>query len=254
MNHNSGLTMQAQRHEVRGASFHLLRTAFGSGIRRGGFVMVAFAACCWVAAGAWAADAPAASQEATNVAKAGPLASMDALDDKHKLAIGDLLSFRIVEDEEAPKPLIVTDSGELEVPYIGRYPAVNRTCQQLARDIKAELEKKHYYQATVIIAVDVMAKKRGRVYLTGAVRAPGPQDMPSDEDLTLSKAVLRAGGCTEFADKRHVKVTRKAGAGPSDNKTIVVDVSQILEKGKLQYDLPLEPDDLIFIPDRLFRF
>ncbi|PYK57102.1 MAG: hypothetical protein DME21_18185 [Verrucomicrobia bacterium] len=102
---------------------------------------------------------------------------MDALDDKHKLAIGDRLSFRIVEDEEDPKPLLVTDSGELEVPYIGRYPAVNMSCKQLARQLKIELEKEYYYQATVIIAVDAMTKSRGKVYLVGPIRVPGPQDI-----------------------------------------------------------------------------
>ena len=32
-----------------------------------------------------------------------------------------------------------------------------------------------------------------------------------------------------------------AGPGAADTKTFVVDVSQILEKGKIERDLPLEP-------------
>src|SRR6516225_4938337 len=57
--------------------------------------------------------------------------TMDTLDDKKKLGLGDHLSFRIVEDQEDPKesldpkpPLVVTDSGDVEVPYIGRFPAL----------------------------------------------------------------------------------------------------------------------------------
>src|SRR5205823_6129617 len=101
------------------------------------------------------------------------------LDDKHKLAIGDRLSFRIEEDQEEPKPLVLTDSGDLELPYIGRFPAENKTCEELAREIKISLEKEYYYQATVVIAVDFMTKSRGKVYLVGPVRTPGPQDIPS---------------------------------------------------------------------------
>src|SRR5437660_1250154 len=154
------------------------------------------------------APAPAGSAKATNSFPA-ITNSMDALDADHSLAIGDRLSFRIVEDEEDPKPLIVTDSGELECPYIGRYPAVNMSCKQLARQLKIELEKEYYYQATVIIAVDAMTKSRGKVYLVGPIRVPGPQDIPSDETFTLSKAILRAGGFSDEADKRNVQVTRK---------------------------------------------
>ena len=147
-------------------------------------------------------------QTTTNLSPAAATNGMDALDDQHRLAIGDRLSFRIVEDEEDPKPLFVTDSGDLEVPLIGRFPAVNKTCKQLARDLKTELEKEYYYHATVIVAVDVMTKSRGKVYLVGPVRMPGPQEIPSDEVLTLSKAILRAGGFGDYADKHKVRVTR----------------------------------------------
>jgi protein involved in polysaccharide export with SLBB domain len=199
-------------------------------------------------------------QTRTNVSPAYPTNglvttnSMDALDDKHTLAIGDVLSFRIVEDEDEPRTMIVTDSGDLELPYIGRFPAENLTCKQLARQIKAALEKDYYFQATVIIAVNTMAKSRGKIYLVGAVRAPGPEDLPSDEILTLSKAVLRAGGFSDFADSKHVKITRETSAGKGDKETIVVDVSQIFDEGKTEKDVPLVPGDLIYIPERLIRF
>jgi polysaccharide export outer membrane protein len=197
------------------------------------------------------AVAPATPQPGAKPVAMVTTNSMDALDDKHRLAIGDRLSFRIVEDDEDPKPLFVTDSGDLEVPYIGRFPAVGVSCKELARTLKAELEKEYYYQATVIVAVDVMAKSRGKVYLVGPVRTPGPQEIPSDEILTLSKAILRAGGFNDFADKKGVRVTRKAGV---EDKTFTVNVAEILEKGKSDTDMPLEAGDLIYVPERLIRF
>ena len=196
----------------------------------------------------------AASQVPTNVARVASINSMDALDDKHRLANGDQLSFRIIEDEEDPKPLLVTDSGELEIPYIGRFPAVGKSCKELARSLKAELEKEYYYQATVIIAVNVMAKSRGKVYLVGPVHAPGPQEVPSDEILTLSKAILRAGGFNDFADRHNVRVTRKGGGSGTEDQSYTINVAEILDRGKSEADLPLEPGDLVYIPERLIRF
>jgi protein involved in polysaccharide export with SLBB domain len=179
---------------------------------------------------------------------------MDILDDKYRLAIGDRLSFRIEEDEEDTRPLIVKDSGDVEIPYIGHYPAVGKTCKELAQGVKVELEKSYYNRATVIISVDLMTKSRGKVYLVGPVRMPGPQDIPSDEILTLSKAILRAGGFTDYADKRHVKITRQGAAGGTDKETLVVDVGAIFDKGKTENDVVLRPGDLIYIPERLIRF
>jgi protein involved in polysaccharide export with SLBB domain len=182
------------------------------------------------------------------------------VDENYKLAVGDCLSFRIMEDEDDPKQLVVTVSGDLEVPYIGRFRAVGKTCKELARGLKAELEKEYYYRATVIIAVDTVTKMSassrspGKIYLVGAVRLVGPQEIPTDEVLTLSKAILRSGGFTDFADKRHVRVTRKQGSSEGDNKIYTVNVTEILEKGKTDLDLPLKPGDLIFVPDRVIRF
>jgi polysaccharide biosynthesis/export protein len=176
------------------------------------------------------------------------------LDDKYRLVIGDQLSFQIIEDEDDPVHLVVTDSGDLQVPYIGRYPAVGKTCKELAQDLKVELEKEYYKQATVIIAVDSKPGSRGKVYLVGAIGAPGPQDISSEEVLTVSKAILRAGGFTGYADEKNVKVTRSAGAGSGGEKTFIVNVSQILENGKTEDDLTLKPGDLIFVPERMIRF
>jgi protein involved in polysaccharide export with SLBB domain len=186
--------------------------------------------------------------------------TMATLDNTQQLSFGDHLSFRIIEDQVdpreslEPKQLVVTDSGDVEVPYIGRFPAAGKTCRRLAHDLKVELEKEYYYQATVIIAIDTKTRISGRVYITGEVRQSGPVDMPADEAFTLSKAVLRAGGFSEFADKRHVKVTRKLAADKSGSKSFIVDLNQVMEQGKTEQDVKLETDDAIFVPSRLFNF
>lgn len=200
---------------------------------------------------AWA-QMPAAATNSPVLAAANS-SNVDVLDNKYHLVVGDQLSFRILEDEDEPVGLTVTDSGDIQVPYLGRYPAAGKTCKELAAALKAELEKKYYYQATVVVAVNAMPKSRGKIYLVGAIRAPGPQDISSDEALTVSKAILRSGGFTDFANEKKVKVTRASG-GADGKQTFVVDVERVLEKGETEADLPLQPGDLIFVPERMIRF
>src|SRR6185437_6134133 len=85
--------------------------------------------------------------------KSDRIDNLDALDDQYKLNIGDRVSFRITEDEDPPVELSVTDSGDLEIPYLGLCSASGKTCKQLAVALKKELEKQYYYKATVVIAV-----------------------------------------------------------------------------------------------------
>jgi protein involved in polysaccharide export with SLBB domain len=175
--------------------------------------------------------------------------SMEVLDDKKKLGSNDFVSFRVVEDRDNDSQrLRVNDSGELEVPYIGLVPAQGKTCKELAFNIKGTLEKEYYYHATVILAVDrVSEKSRGRIYVYGSVKSQGPQEVPPDESYTVSKAVIRAGGFGDFANKRKVKVTRKNG------KDFMVDLKRVIEEGHTEEDVVLQPDDQIYVPQRLIN-
>jgi protein involved in polysaccharide export with SLBB domain len=175
--------------------------------------------------------------------------SMDVLDDKKKLGRNDYVSFRVVEDRDnESQRLRVNDSGDLEVPYIGLVPAEGKSCKELAYRIKGALEKEYYYHATVIVAVDrVSEKSRGRIYIYGSVKMQGPEELPPNESFTVSKAVIRAGGFGDFANKRKVKVTRK------DGKDFTVDLKRVIEEGHTEEDVVLQPDDQVYVPQRLIN-
>src|SRR6202023_1310099 len=175
--------------------------------------------------------------------------AMAVLDDKKQLGSNDFVSFRVVEDRDNDSQrLRINDNGELEVPYVGLVSAQGRTCKELAYSIKSLLEKGYYYHATVILAVDrVSEKSRGRIYVYGSVKAQGPQEIPPDESYTVSKAIIRAGGFGDFANKRKVKVTRKNG------KEFNVDLKRVIEEGHTEEDIVLVPDDQIYVPQRLIN-
>jgi len=175
--------------------------------------------------------------------------SMNALDDRTRLGPNDFVSFRVVEDRDNESQVLrVNANGQLEVPYIGLVQAAGRTSKELAHTVKAALEKEYYYHATVIIAVDhVSEKSRGKVYVYGSVRGQGPQEIPPDEVYTVSKAVIRAGGFGDFANKRKVKLTRKGG------QDFVIDLKRVIEEGKTEEDVVVQPDDQIYVPQRLIN-
>ncbi len=175
-------------------------------------------------------------------------------DDKYKLRVGDKVSFQIIEDRDAPRSLVVADSGELYVPYIGRVPAADKTCKQLADELKAQLEKEYYYRATVIIALDIANKLLGRIYVWGQVRAQGPMDITVNENLTVGKAILRAGGFADFANKKKVKLVRATGEDGAVRQAFELNMVDILEKGAAEKDMVLQPDDFIIVPSRLISF
>ena len=205
--------------------------------------------------------APAAPSAAGSPAPVEGLLNGYVPDDTYKLRVGDTVSFQILEDQiwdpqNAPKYLVVQDSGEIEALYIGRVMAVGKTCKQLAAEIKAALEKDYYQQATVVISMNVASPILGRVYVWGQVHNQGGLDIRVNENLTAGQAIMRAGGLADFANEKKVKVIRSpngADAG-KPTQTFVLDMQQILDKGKTEKDIVLQPGDLIIVPSRLINF
>ena len=206
-------------------------------------------------------EAPPSSPAVTNPdagAKPDSIASggiMDALDDKQKLAVGDTVIFQVLEDQEVAKSLTVTDAGELDVPELGLVRATGETCKQLAFEIKSKLERTTYYHATVRLGIQLLNKTNSgrRVYLAGEVRRPGPQDIPAGETWTVSRAIMASGGFTDYANKKQVRLDR-AGAKGAPGKTFIVNISDVLEKGRTEKDFSIEPEDLIYVPARAINF
>jgi protein involved in polysaccharide export with SLBB domain len=171
------------------------------------------------------------------------------LDNQHRIRPGDKLSFRVAEDREDAKLITVTDSGEIELPQpFGRFAAASKTCKTLAEEIKVALEKDYYKRATVFLGLDALNNVRGKAYVSGQVAKPGPVNIPVDSALKLSQAILLAGPPTQWAKLSAVKVVRQKNG--RDTQTALVDVGAILNKGELEKDIVLEPDDLIIVPER----
>jgi polysaccharide export outer membrane protein len=176
-----------------------------------------------------------------------------APDDKYKLRIGDKVSFQVIEDRDLPKSLVVADSGEVDIPYLGRMTAVDKTCKELSGEIKVQLEKEYYYRASVVLALDLANRVLGRVYVWGQVRNQGPIELALNENLTAGKAVLRAGGFGDFANKKKVKVIRLANNG-AGKQVFELNMVEILEDGQTEKDVILQPDDSVIVGSRLINF
>jgi len=197
--------------------------------------------------------APARADETNQVGRAEAPATVRVLDNQQKLGPGDRVTYRVLEDQDEPKSLVVTDSGHLDVPYYGLVPAAGKSSRELATEIKAMLEVQLYREATVILAIEIADRTRvaGKVFVTGQVRNPGGYEIPAGENFTISKAILSAGGFSDFSDKRGVKLVR---SGPDGKQLFVVNVQDIWKKGELEKDLEVKPDDLIVVPARLLNY
>ncbi len=92
----------------------------------------------------------------------------------------------------------------------------------------------------------IIVPRLDRVYIIGHVGKPGAVNLPSQEVLTVSKAVSLAGGFTQYAKQGDVQLMR------SGKRVQVVDVRAILTGDAKVQDPVLEPGDTVFVPESRF--
>jgi polysaccharide export outer membrane protein len=176
--------------------------------------------------------------------------SMDMLDDSYRFKVGDQVIYRVVEDQDAVVKRIVMDTGEVTLPYLGKVKVLGLTPKEVSYKLKPMLEKEYYKNATVLLALDTERKFRGKVYIFGAVSQPGSIQIPTDEVLTVSKALLKVGGFAPSADRTTVRIERKTTEG---KKTVVVNMAEVIDQGDTEQDITVEPNDFIVIANQSSR-
>jgi polysaccharide export outer membrane protein len=86
------------------------------------------------------------------------------------------------------------------------------------------------------------------VYVQGEVRTPAP--VKYTNDLTVLRAIIQAGGLTPLAASGRVDLLR--GRTGEKKERIRVDVDKIMRAPNENPDVSLKPDDIIYVPQRLF--
>ena len=140
-------------------------------------------------------------------------------------------------------------SGKILLPLIDAVKCEGLTVLELQEEI-TECYKKFYIdpQVTVNFVYQPGLKSPwGTVLMTGTVAKFGPVDMPSTRDLTVTRALMMAGGATPLANKKKVLVWRREKNG--DLKKFEVDIDAIGKKGDRKQDIKLVPGDVVFVPE-----
>ena len=132
----------------------------------------------------------------------------------------------------------VSESGMINVPFIGQVRAVGLRAEQLAQILEQRFQAAGIYTSTTFQVIDSSAKtiEEKVVTIGGQVRKTGP--VPYNRGLTLYQAIQNAGGPTEFGSMHRVKLYRAGKQTEYD-----------LTKGEAMNVL-LESDDTIEVPQK----
>ncbi|GEP44249.1 polysaccharide biosynthesis/export family protein [Brevifollis gellanilyticus] len=135
----------------------------------------------------------------------------------------------------------VSDDGTIPLLYIGNVRAVGLKPSALQRSIEQNyIGQEIYTRPTVVVSIDggESTATMRTVMITG-VNKPGA--VPYKQSMTLSQAIMTAGGPTPFGSMKKVKLIRAGRAATLHNLSSGA--------GDPNVDVQVQPDDQIIVPE-----
>jgi len=97
---------------------------------------------------------------------------------------------------------------------------------------------------------EIRVPEIGKVFVVGNVKKPGAFPVEDTNDTTVLKVLALSEGLMPYADKTAYIYRREGSAGGAKNE-IPIPLEQIVHRKAA--DVPLQPNDILYIPDRTSR-
>jgi polysaccharide export outer membrane protein len=124
--------------------------------------------------------------------------------------------------------------------------AVGKNPTELARDIEKVLaEFVRLPQVNVIVTVP--ASVFSQVKVIGQVERP--QSLPYRQGMTVLDAVLAVGGLSQFAAGNRAKLIRNENGKLRETR---IHLKKLVDGGDMGQNLPLQPGDVLLVPESRF--
>jgi polysaccharide export outer membrane protein len=183
--------------------------------------------------------APSTTSTPAPAPRPGPAAAAATSAD-YRLVAGDKLRIEVYKDAQLSQALQVRPDGKITLPLAGDIPAAGRTPVELRDAIASALQE---YIAKPVVTVIVTETTPQVVYVTGEVNKPGALALVHGE-MSILQAIAMAGGFTDFANKKDVRVLRKGSTGM---QTLRFNYKEALEDDNRRAPLQLLPGDTVVV-------
>ena len=157
----------------------------------------------------------------------------------YRLNPGDQIQILVEDEPDLSGEVTVGPDGFIRLRLVGSIQAAGLTVDELAAQIEKAL-RQYLREPKVIVNLKQFTPLARRVYVMGAVKAPGAYPLPLAGPTTVFDAIMLAGGFSDNADWERVRVFRR------DGQMLTVNLKN-LQAGDLTGGGIVQPGDVIWV-------
>ena len=201
--------------------------------------------------GSWSGfcvEQPAAAPNLETAASVPHERKESKVEDTYLLRTGDKVHIRIYPEDDYIKggEMEVSSEGNVTLSLAGKITVAGKTVLEAERSIAKILAADYLVNPEVVI--EVLEYKMQSFVVLGQVKKPGSyQFPPGTAKLTLLQAISMAGGFSDIANSKNIRVVRKS----SGTKEMIRANAESIMKGD-DPDIELQAGDVINVAESLF--
>ncbi len=180
-----------------------------------------------------------------------------AYDGAYTLGAGDRLYMDIFNLPDYSREYDILPDGTVNLPLIGTIYARGKTLSQLSTEVETLYSR---YVRVPAVTFDVRRVRALQVAIAGEVRRPGsypitiepqpPNDGSTSPTVpTITRAIQIAGGVTESADIRNIRVYRPDPNNADAGQWFDINLLALIQEGDIRQDISLRDGDSIVVPE-----
>ncbi len=158
----------------------------------------------------------------------------------------DVIYVAVVEDGSLTRETVVGADGTINLPVVGPLRVLGLTTTAVADAVRQALISADYLK-NPHVSVSLRSVNRPRVAVLGMVLRPGTYEFKDGE--TVMHAISMAGSYDVERAKLKEATLRRRIPNQPEEQIIALDLNALFLKGDMTYNLPLKPNDVIFIPE-----
>ena len=162
-----------------------------------------------------------------------------AADENYRLGPEDVIFVSVWGNQELTMEVVVRPDGKISIPLVQDIMAEGLTAGELADDLQQRLVAYIMDPSVSVIVKEVNASK---FYIVGYVTKPGTY--PLRGDVTILQAISLAGGFTQFASPRKIRLVRINGGR---QEVRMLNYYRMIDKGG-EGNYLLKPGDTLVVP------
>ena len=147
----------------------------------------------------------------------------------------DVLEISVYGNPDLDTLVRVEDDGVIRFPLVGAVAVGGKSVSDISTELAARLADGYLVRPYVTVFVREFRSRT--VVVMGQVQRPGLYELSGP--LTVIEAISKAGGFTDLAAERRLRILRKADG---EEQTLT----------RVDINAPVLPDDVIVVPESLF--